>query len=185
MAPSSTWLGWSGWSGFRASPYDNGGSPKKCIFWNLLTYQLIARDSRSGRYGPNPLESLPIFYLLSSSCCEMMSLVHPEWVWQKSVDRLCSLLLHQKRSPWRVSRLLLFCYMNSCCRPLYCVPRRWICCRDGEVLSPGLLWKTAQAWLRVIPSFLQQLLWIRPIFSWPLLAQSCYLPNISWVLAEK
>ena len=158
---------------------------KRGIFWNLLTYQLIARDSRSGRYGPNPLESLPIFYLLSSSCVQW-------WVWytlsecgRSLLIGCCSLLLHQKRSPWRVSRLLLFCYMNSCCRPLYCVPRRWICCRDGEVLSPGLLWKTAQAWLRVIPSFLQQLLWIRPIFSWPLLAQSCYLPNISWVLAEK
>ena len=28
------------------------------IFWKMLTYQLNARDSRSGQYGPSPLESL-------------------------------------------------------------------------------------------------------------------------------
>ena len=74
--------------------------------------------------------------------------------------------------------------LRLCCRPLYCGAPR-ICCRDGEVLSRGLLWETAQAWLRVISSFLQQSHWIWLIGSWPLLAQSCYLPNIGWVLAGK
>ena len=54
-------------------PHDDEGDPKK-IFWKMLTYQLNARDSRSGQYGPSPLESLPILYLLSSSCS-----LSPSW----------------------------------------------------------------------------------------------------------
>ena len=44
-------------------PHDDEGDPKK-IFWKMLTYQLNARDSRSGQYGPSPLESLPSFLFL-------------------------------------------------------------------------------------------------------------------------
>ena len=44
---------------------------KRDIFWNLFTHQLTAR-------GPSPLESLPILYLLSSSCSSNDEfLVHP------------------------------------------------------------------------------------------------------------
>ena len=50
-------------------PHDDEGDPKK-MFWKMLTYQLNARDSRSGQYGPSPLESL----LLSSSCS-----LSPSW----------------------------------------------------------------------------------------------------------
>ena len=84
VAPSSTRLGWGSWSGFRASSVDEGSGPNddecdpKFIFWNLLTHRLTARNSRSGWYGPSPLESLPILYLLSSSCSSNDEfLVHP------------------------------------------------------------------------------------------------------------
>ena len=159
---------------------------KRGIFWNLLTYQLILLVTPGVGDMVLTLSNLSQFFTF------FPLLVVKWWVWytlsecgRSLLIGCCSLLLHQKRSPWRVSRLLLFCYMNSCCRPLYCVPRRWICCRDGEVLSPGLLWKTAQAWLRDIPSFLLQSLQIWLTFSWFLPARYCYLPNIGWVLAEK
>ena len=96
----------------------------------------------------------------------------------------CRPIVTKNARLWPPYVALLLLLWSHDANPFNCAPR-WICCRDGEVLSRVLLWGTAQAWLRVVSSFLQQSLRIWLTFSWSLLAQNCYLPNSGWVLAGK
>ena len=146
------------------------------LSWILLTHRLAARNSGSGWYGPSPLDFSQLEFLLSSSCCSIMSsleflVAEVLWIWWCNLVTNNAPLSRCSRCSsgaqrWHVASPLLFADDE-------------ICRQDGEVLAQGLLWMVAQARLRWFSFFLWNRRWTRLPFSWYPMAQTCYLPRMA------